>query len=202
MPTPRTGNRQRRHFVATMFASIQGIRVERRGENRQSTGKLAQPKVAPMRICSRRSIALTTRLSLTEGAEVRCGDRSLVVRQALGSDAVLVEDPQTGEIERLGIADLHPATAEAADGSTTNLNDVSYRDWAEARRRRDLIAPLLDGTRCPRSIVVERARAGDCATTTLYRWARLYRASGRLSSLRPEKSNGARCASQQQRPKV
>jgi hypothetical protein len=51
-----------------------------------------------------------------------------------------------------------PATAEAADGSTTNLNDVSDRDWAEARRRRDLIAPLLDGTRCPRSIVVERAR--------------------------------------------
>jgi putative transposase len=135
---------------------------------------------------------LTTSLSLTEGAEVRCGDRSLVVRQALGFDAVLVEDPETGEIERLGIADLRPATAEAADGSTTNLNDFSAGDWAEARRRRDLIAPLLDGTRCPRSIVVERARAGDCATTTLYRWARLYRASGRLSSLLPEQSSGGR----------
>jgi putative transposase len=135
---------------------------------------------------------LTTSLSLTEGAEVRCGDRSLVVRQALGSDAVLVEDPQTGEIERLGIADLRPATAQAADSSTTNLNDVSDRDWAEARRRRDLIAPLLDGTRCPRSIIVERARAGDCAATTLYRWARLYRASGLLSSLLPEKSHGGR----------
>ena len=59
-----------------------------------------------------------------------------------------------------------------------DLSVSSDGDWEEARRRRDLIAPLLDGTRCPRSIVVERARAGDCATTTLYRWARLYRASG------------------------
>jgi hypothetical protein len=116
----------------------------------------------------------------------------LVVRQALGFDAILVEDPQTSEIERLEIAELRPASAEAADSSTTNLNDISDGDWAEARRRRDLIAPLLDGTRCPRSIVVERARAGDCATTTLYRWARLYRASGLLSSLLPEKSNGGR----------
>ena len=68
---------------------------------------------------------LTTSLSLTEGVEVRCGDRSLVVRQALGFDAVLVEDPQTGQIERLGIADLRPPTAEAADGSTTNLDNSS-----------------------------------------------------------------------------
>jgi hypothetical protein len=57
--------------------------------------------------------------------------------RALGFDAVLVEDPQTGQIERLGIADLRPATAEAADGSTTNLNDLSDGDWAEARRRRE-----------------------------------------------------------------
>ena len=36
----------------------------------------------------------------------------------------------TGEIERLGIADLRPATTEAADGSTTNLNDFSDGEWA------------------------------------------------------------------------
>ena len=109
---------------------------------------------------------LTTSLSLTEGAEVRCGDRSLVVRQALGSDAVLVEDPQTGEIERLGIAELRPATTEAADDSTTNLNDISDVDWAEARRRRDLIAPLLDGTRCPR---LAKSNRGFSAALTPHR---------------------------------
>jgi hypothetical protein len=51
------------------------------------------------------------------------------------------------------------------------MNDLSDGDWEEAQRLRDLIASLLDGTRCPRAIIVERARAGDCATTTLYRWA-------------------------------
>jgi len=74
--------------------------------------------------------------------------RSLLGRPpGLGFDAVLVGDPETGKIERLGIADLRPLTAEAADGSTTNPNDFSAGDWAEARRRRD--------------------RAGDCAATTL-----------------------------------
>jgi hypothetical protein len=80
-----------------------GVAESRRGRGHaeekigQSTGKLAQPKSAPVRICSRRSIPLTTSLSLTEGAEVWCGDRSLVVHQALGFDAVLVEDPQTAK---------------------------------------------------------------------------------------------------------
>ncbi len=135
---------------------------------------------------------LTTSLSFPEGAEARCDDRSLLVREALGPDAVLVEGPQPGKIQRLG-ADLPLiASAESADSSPTNLNAISDSDWAEARRRRDLIAPLLDGTRCPRSLIMERARAGGCGTTTLYRWARLYRASGLLSSLLPEKSDGGR----------
>src|ERR1035438_649798 len=63
----------------------------------QSTGKLAQPKGADALLLAEVN-RLTTSPSLTEGAEVRCGDRSLVVRQALGSDAVLVEDPQTGSL--------------------------------------------------------------------------------------------------------
>jgi putative transposase len=174
-----------------VLAFIWRIGVERRAENQVVDGEIGATQGRQCALLAEVN-RLTTSLSLTEGAEVRCGDRSLVVRQALGSDAVLVEDPQTGGIERLGISDLRPTTEEPADSSTTNLNDVSDRDWAEARRRQDLIAPLLDGTRCPRSIVVERARAGDCAATTLYRWARLYRASGRLSALLPEKSNGGR----------
>jgi len=79
----------------------------------QSTGKLTQPKGANAHLLAEVN-CLTTSLSLTKRAEMRCGDRSLVVRQALGSDGVLVEDPRPGEIECLGVADIRPVTPEAA----------------------------------------------------------------------------------------
>ena len=136
---------------------------------------------------------MTLSLAIKDGAEVQCGDRRFIIHQVLGFDAVVAQDPGTGELERLAIADLRPVvSADAPASSAPNLAELDDRDWEEARRRLDLIAPLLEGTRCPRSVVVERARAGECDVTTLYRWARLYRASGLLSSLLPQKPNGGR----------
>jgi putative transposase len=131
-------------------------------------------------------------LSVREGTKVRCGNRRFVIRQVLGFGIVIAEDAETGALERLGIADLRPLAAEAGSSSTADLAELDSRDWEKARRRRDLVAPLIDGSRCPRSIVLERAQAAGCGVTTLYRWARLYRASGLLSSLLPEKPNGGR----------
>src|SRR5450631_3431610 len=39
--------------------------------------------------------------------------------------------------------------------------------------------------RSPRAVIVERAQAAGLDASTLYRWARAYRASGLLSSLLP-----------------
>jgi len=55
------------------------------------------------------------------------------------------------------------------------------------RRRLDLIQPVLDAAHLPRSVMSERARDAGVEVTTLYRWARLYRATGLLSSLFPYK---------------
>lgn len=135
----------------------------------------------------------TSSLPIKHGAEVECDGRRFVIRQVLGFDAVVAQDSETGELERLAIADLRKITsADAPADVIPNLVELDDRDWEEARRRRALIAPMLDGTRCPRSAVVERARSSGFDATTLYRWARLYRASGLLSSLLPQKQNGGR----------
>src|SRR5450631_3872720 len=46
--------------------------------------------------------------------------------------------------------------------------------------------------RSPRAVIVERAQAAGLDASTLYRWARAYRASGLLSSLLPYKPSGGR----------
>jgi putative transposase len=89
------------------------------------------------------------------------------------------------DLVRLAVVDLNPVSPAPSTvaSSLPDFTKVADRDWGEARRRLDLIAPLLDGTRSPRAVIVERARAAGLDASTLYRWARAYRASELLSSL-------------------
>jgi putative transposase len=73
-----------------------------------------------------------------------------------------------------------------------DLAELDDRDWAEARRRLDLIGPVAERARLPRSGMAERAREGGVEVTTLYRWARAFRTTGLLSSLLPYKPAGGR----------
>jgi hypothetical protein len=59
-----------------------------------------------------------------------------------------------------------------------DLAEVDDRDWAEARRRLDLIEPVLEKARLPRTVMAARARA--------------FRTTGLLSSLLPYKPAGGR----------
>jgi len=131
-------------------------------------------------------------LPLKEGGEVEHGDRRFVIMQVMGFDAVVARDVETNDLERLSIAELRPVHSSAPIAPAPDLSELDERDWGEASRRLDLIAPLLDGARPPRATIVERAQTGGVDATTLYRWARTYRASGRLSSLLPYKPGGGR----------
>ncbi len=102
------------------------------------------------------------------------------------------QDNPNGESELLTNAEADERAALELTQTTPNLIELDDRDWQEARRRLELIAPMLDGERYPRSSVHERAQSAGVNVTTLYRWARLYRSSGLLSSLLPRKPNGGR----------
>jgi putative transposase len=132
-------------------------------------------------------------LSIKDGAEVESDGRRFVIMQLIGFDFVVARDIETGNLVRLAVVDLNPISpAPSSVPSLPDLSKVDDRDWGEARRRLDLIAPLLDGTRSPRAVIVERDQAAGLDASTLYRWARAYRASGLLSSLLPYKPSGGR----------
>jgi hypothetical protein len=111
-------------------------------------------------------------LSIKDGAEVECGGHRFIIMQLIGFDFVVARDIETDELVRLTVVDLNPVSpAPSTVPSLPDLTKVDDRDWGEARRRLDLIAPLLDGTRSPRAVIVERAQAAGLDTSTLYRWA-------------------------------
>src|SRR5450755_2402821 len=97
-------------------------------------------------------------LSIKDGAGVECGGRRFIIMQLIGFDFVVARVIDTDELVRLAVVDLNPVSpAPSTVPSLPDLTKVDDRDWAEARRRLDLIAPLLDGTRSPRAVIVERA---------------------------------------------
>ena len=90
--------------------------------------------------------------------------------QLIGFDFVVARDIETDDLVRLAVVDLNPVSlAPSPVPSLPDLSKVDDRDWGEARRRLDLIAPLLDGTRSPRAVIVERAQAAGLDVSTLYR---------------------------------
>src|SRR5450755_971165 len=131
-------------------------------------------------------------LAIKAGSEVDYGERRFVIMQVISFEAVVARDVETGELERLPISDLRPIPSPAPSVLPPDLAKLDDRDWAEARRRLELIGPVLEKARLPRSIMAERAREGGVEVTTLYRWARAFRATGLLSSLLPYKPAGGR----------
>ena len=110
------------------------------------------------------------------GTDVHHADCAQTIQEDFDGETALLQNPE----------------AHASEPAIPNLIELDNREWHEARRRLDLIAPMLDGELYPRSLVLERAQSADVNVTTLYRWARLYRSSGLLSSLLPRKPNGGR----------
>jgi len=84
------------------------------------------------------------------------------------------------------------ADAPKSAMSPADLITPTASEWDEARRRYALIAPLLENARTPRALLQQRAIEASVSVTTLYRWARIFRASGLLSSLLACKSSGGR----------
>jgi putative transposase len=131
-------------------------------------------------------------LAIKPGSEVDYGERRFAIMQVISFEAVVARDVETGELERLPIAALRPISSALPSVLPPDLAELDDRDWVEARRRLDLIGPILEKARLPRSVMAERAREGGVEVTTLYRWARAFRTTGLLSSLLPYKPVGGR----------
>ncbi|MDQ3555641.1 MAG: Mu transposase C-terminal domain-containing protein [Gemmatimonadota bacterium] len=132
-------------------------------------------------------------LEVSVGGAVRWQGRRYVVTRLVDLASVLAKDLDTGEIQRLTIAQLEP-DAEAPAGTApadVDLAGVPDADWREAERRLRAIRPLLRLERT-HQILNDAARAAGVHRATLYRWITAYTASGKLTALLPPKRSGGR----------
>jgi putative transposase len=86
-------------------------------------------------------------------------------------ETVVARDVETGDLERLPIAGLRAIESADPPPPAPDFAELDDRDWAEAHRRLDLIKPVLEGARLPRSVMAQRARDAGVEVTTRYRWA-------------------------------
>jgi len=135
---------------------------------------------------------MSSNLALKPGSEVDYGERRFTIMQVISFETVVARDVETGDLDRLPIGGLRASASADPSAPAPDLAELDDRDWAEARRRLELIKPVLERARLPRSVMAQRARDAGAEVTTLYRWARSYRASGLLSSLLPYQPAGGR----------
>lgn len=66
------------------------------------------------------------------------------------------------------------------------LADIHEDDLAEARRRMEIIRPILDSGRGKKENVKRVAKEFGVGEATLYRWLRMYKANGKIADLAPQ----------------
>jgi putative transposase len=84
---------------------------------------------------------MSSNLALKPGSEVNYGERQFTIMQVISFETVVARDVETGDLERLPIAGLRAIVSAAPAVPTPDLAELDDRDWAEARRRLDLIQP-------------------------------------------------------------
>jgi putative transposase len=125
-------------------------------------------------------------LLIAPGQNVSVGNRIYRITQLLGLETVEAQDLVAGTTYQLAIRDLAPvaipAQATAAKGRS-DLSQISEEHWTEARRRFEVIQPLLTLPLVSKQLLEQRATVAGVHSTTVYRWLRAYRAEGELSCL-------------------
>lgn len=123
-----------------------------------------------------------------QGALVTWQGETLVIERVTEEYWVLARRLEGGEPQKVPIAELGPPPdATAAELRSVALTDVDA--WAEARRRLNLIKPILE-RRVPNAELTEILKVAGVDKATLYRWARKYQAGRRLSALLPYTQSG------------
>jgi putative transposase len=133
-----------------------------------------------------------TVVNVSPDAVVESNGKRYTITHVLDLEAVLCKEEETGKQERLYIKDLTPVTTKPnEDIVDADLATISDADWSEARRRLDVIRPVLYGRRTTEG-VAEQARSAGFHLSTIYRWIDIYRRRERLSDLLPTKKSGGR----------
>lgn len=128
-----------------------------------------------------------SRIRLAVGNILYKGTRKLEVLKHIDLKTALMKDLETGKREVLSISQLKTQAQVSEGGSSENSfhqGTASDEHWAVAKRRYEIVKPLLN-RRKSRQEIVERAQEFSVHFTTIYQWIKRYEAVGKLSALLP-----------------
>ncbi|MBF0185827.1 MAG: DDE-type integrase/transposase/recombinase [Magnetococcales bacterium] len=130
-------------------------------------------------------------LSLKPRSKVSINGRPYIILKAVDVAQVLVKDIGTGETEVAHVVNLKPLD-EAKSVSSPPLEAIHEDDLAEARRRLEIIRPLLEPCRGMKNKVRQLAKEFRVGEASLYRWLKRYKAREWLSDLAPQNRKKAK----------
>lgn len=106
------------------------------------------------------------------------------IRRIDSFDRIELLDDDNQAVVIANIEDLQPATL-STEQTHTDLQVIDDKAWAVAKKRRDVIKPLLGMPNRTRGDVATLAAVHAVHINTIYGWLRSYEQSGLLSSLLP-----------------
>src|SRR5262245_6343482 len=138
--------------------------------------------------------------SLQAGDAVRYNQHAYRIQSAVSLTTVRIEDCSTGQTMVVPVTALEPpawAQTHAPQGTGTpdppDIMQLAEADWAEAKRRAQILGPLAALDVCPLSVAETAAAELSCSARHIYTLLRVYRASGgTLSALVPAKPSGGK----------
>lgn len=129
------------------------------------------------------------KLKLAKGEVVFNNSQQYQIVHVESFSHVIAERIQDGERFRLPINELKN---EPSDSSSMNLDLITEEEWNEAKRRLEIIQPVLNNSNNKLSIIKEIEAKNKIHRATIYRWIERYSTTELLSSLVPIRRLGGK----------
>lgn len=121
--------------------------------------------------------------TLQQGTEVFFDNTSFIVLQIVNLEYVLAEHVNTGDIRKLRISELLLTKPLEEVGNHSAIDAIPDKDWQIAQQRLEIIRPLVKMQGRTKADVEKVADVHGVHINSIYKWLKLYKNSGLLSSL-------------------
>lgn len=127
------------------------------------------------------------RLFVAKGEQVNYQGKACIIIRIIDINTLSIEEVETNIIHTVDVCEIKPFGISLPQ--ETDLHGLSEKEWEKANSRYQLIKPILND-RGNFELVNSIARENNIGTSTVYRWLKLYDASGLVSSLAGIKRTG------------
>lgn len=130
------------------------------------------------------------RLFLQKGEKVIYNNIECVIIRIIDANKVSIEELLSHIIHTIHPKELIPIADLGHSQEKLDLCSLSEADWSKAKKRYEIINPILSHNKRSLDLVSKIAFENNISVPTIYRWLKLYDESGLVSSLAGKKRMG------------